>query len=130
MPVCPECRAVYPPAVVACPRCREILVDEDALGEDEGESPFSELEVIQRVPDVAAGELLRGMLEHEGIPAVLRSTALPGYGGVRRDWGTSAWGELLVASEDAPAARELLAQYLEAMQRGGEVTDEDVEGAG
>ena len=80
------------------------------------------------MPDAVAGVLLAGVLEYHGVRAFLRSTTLPGYGGVRRDWGTSAWGELLVAPRDADEARELIAEYLAALERGGSVRDEDVEG--
>src|SRR5262245_19249774 len=75
MPVgyCPECGAAYEPAVVACPRCRAVLTAEPPVVEGPPE-------VIHRVPDAAAGALLEGMLQHNGILAVLRSTALPGYG--------------------------------------------------
>ena len=59
--------------------------------------------------------------------AFLRSTTLPGYGDVRRDWATSAWGELLVTPGDAAEAREIITEYLSALERGGAVRDEDVE---
>jgi hypothetical protein len=119
MPFCPECGAVYEPAVVACPRCR-VMLDRERYGGPE---------VVHRVPDAAAGALLQGVLEHHGVRAVLRSTALPAYGSVRRDWSTSAWGEILVGSADAEEARALIADYLLALERGGQVRDEDV-GAG
>jgi hypothetical protein len=86
--------------------------------------------VIHRVPDAAAGALLLGVLEHHGIRAVLRSATLPGYGSVRRDWSTTAWGELLIGPEDAAEARLLISDYLLALERGGEVRDEDVEEGG
>jgi hypothetical protein len=99
MPFCPECGAEYPQAVVACPRCRVVLVaePEPALGEGDADSG----EIVQRVPDAASGALLCGLLEHHGIPALLRSAMLPGYPGVGRDWSTSAWGEILVPRSDA-----------------------------
>ena len=86
-------------------------------------------EVIHRVPDAAAGALLCGILEHHGIPAVLRSATLPGYGWVRRDWSTSAWAEIVVNGRLAAEARALLADYLQALAQGGQVRDEDVEAA-
>ena len=123
MPYCPECGAAYDEAVAACPHCRVVLEAEPAAGPS---SP----EVVHRVPDAAAGALLCGVLEHHGIRALLKSATLPGYGSVRRDWSTTAWGEILVAHEDAAEARALIADYLGALERGGEVRDEDVEDAG
>ena len=120
MGFCPECGASYEPAVVACPRCRVVLGPEPPPA-------HGEPEVIHRVPDAAAGALLQGMLEHHGIDTILRSTALPGYGSVRRDWSTSSWGELLVSPSDAAEARALIADYLLALERGGQVRDEDVD---
>lgn len=121
MPFCPECRREYEPGTVACPECRVALAD--------GPPPREgEVVVAHRVPDAASGALLCGVLENNGVTAVLRSTQLPGYGDVRRDWSTTAWGEILVASEDLAEAREIIADYLEVLDRGGAVRDEDVEG--
>jgi len=117
---CPECGAEYEPAVAACPRCRVVLNPEPPL------EPIPQ--VVYRVPDAAAGALLCGMLEQHGVHAMLRSATLPGYGGVRRDWGTDAWGEILVPATEAEEARMLIADYLTALERGGQVRDEDVEG--
>lgn len=96
---------------------------------DEPPPRTGEVVVAHRVPDAAAGALICGMLEHAGVPAVLRSTRLPGYGDVGRDWSTTAWGEILVPSEVLPEARERIADYLAALAQGGVVRDEDVEGA-
>ena len=117
---CPECGAQYGAGTVACPNCRAMLVDAPP-------SPPGTPVVVHRVPDAAAGALLAGLLEHHGLRVHLRSATLPGYGDVRRDWSTSAWGELLVARRDADEARELIAEYLAALERGGRVRDEDVE---
>ena len=116
---CPECGAGYGEAIVACPRCRVVLTDERPVGSG---SPV----IVHRVPDAAAGALLAGVLEHHGVRAFLRSATLPGYGVVRRDWATSAWGELLVAPAEAAEAREIIADYLAALEHGGSVRDEDV----
>jgi hypothetical protein len=123
MRYCPECGVEYGEEVAACPRCRVVLEREPPA---DGREP----EVVHRVPDAAAGALLCGVLEHHGIQSILRSATLPAYGTVRRDWTTTAWGEILVAREDAPEARALIADYLAALERGGEVRDEDVEDAG
>lgn len=117
---CPECGERYDAGTVACPRCRAVLGEQPPTY---GDSPV----VVHRVPDAAAGALLCGVLQNQGVRAMLMSATLPGYGDVRRDWGTSAWGELLVAPEDADEARELIAEYLAALEAGGRVRDEDVE---
>ena len=122
---CPECGTRYPDGVVACPRCRVVLAAE-APGPEAEDEPV----VVHRVPDAAAGALLCGVLEHEGIRTVLRAATLPAYGSVRRDWSTSAWGEILVRSADEAEARLVLADYLLALERGGQVTDDDVGEAG
>ncbi len=118
---CPECGAEYGPEIAACPRCRVVLVAERPS--DHRADP----RVVHRVPDAAAGALLCGVLEHHGIHALLRSATLPGYGSVRRDWATSAWGEILVPRGEEEEARAVIADYLLALERGGQVRDEDVE---
>jgi sugar/nucleoside kinase (ribokinase family) len=123
MGFCPECGAEHPPEVAACPRCRVVL---SAVPPANAEEP----EVVHRVGDAAAGALLSGMLVNHGIRAVLRSAMLPGYGTVRRDWATTAWGEIMVPRVEAAEARALIAEYLLALERGGQVQDEDVEEGG
>jgi hypothetical protein len=120
---CPECGAEYAPEIAACPRCRVVLSAEPPVRMPD--TP----EVVHRVPDAAAGALLCGMLENQGIPAVLRAATIPAYGIVRRDWSTTAWGEIMVPRGNASEARALIADYLAALERGGQVTDEDVEDA-
>jgi len=118
---CPECGTRYDAGTVACPGCRVVLVADPPVA---GGAPV----VIHKVPDAAAGALLAGLLEHHGLRVHLRSATLPGYGNVRRDWGTTAWGELLVSPDDADEAREVISEYLSALERGGQVRDADVEG--
>lgn len=122
MPWCPECGREYLPEIVACPQCRVALADEPPARP-------GDIVVAHRVPDAASGALLCGVLENNGVTAVLRSTQLPGYGDIRRDWSTSAWGEILVSGQALEEAREIIADYLAALERGGAVRDEDVEDA-
>ena len=123
MKYCPECATAYEDAIVACPRCRVVLTDDPpVVGDSDGP------EVVHRVPDAASGALLCGVLEGQGIHALLRAATLPGYGIVRRDWGTTHWGEILVRRSEADEARAMIVDYLQALERGGAVRDEDVEG--
>ena len=99
---CPECGKHWDAPTVACPECRDVLVGAPPV---ESGPPV----VVHRVPDATAGALLAGLLENHDIPVHLRNATLPGYGDVRRDWGTSAWGELMVQPEHAEEARQLIA---------------------
>ena len=83
---------------------------------------------MHSVPDAASGALLCGVLENSGIRTMLQPATLPGYGAVRRDWTTSHWGEIIGASGEAEEARAIIADYLGALEAGGVVRDEDVEG--
>ena len=123
MRFCPDCGRAYEDAIVACPRCRIELTDEPRTPVVGGEP-----EIVHRVPDAASGALLCGVLESEGIRTVLRPATLPAYGTVRRDWATTHWGEILVSHGDAEEAKAVIADYLAALERGGAVRDEDVEG--
>ena len=118
---CPECGKEYGAGIVACPECRVALTDEAPRPADGTPA------VAHRVPDVASGALLCGVLEANGITAVLRSTTLPGYGLVPRDWSTTSWGEILVPASAVDEAHALIGDYLAALASGGPVRDEEVE---
>lgn len=123
MKFCPDCGREYTDAIAACPQCRVVLGDEPPLDDRSG-SPIA----VHSVPDAASGALLCGVLENSGIRTMLQPATLPGYGAVRRDWTTSHWGEIIVASGEAEEARAIIADYLGALEAGGVVRDEDVEG--
>lgn len=115
------CEVTYGSETVACPACREVLVEGPVVER----GPV----VVHRVPDVMSGAMLVGVLESSGITAMLRTTALPGYGDVvRRDWSTTAWGEIVVPRSAFDEARDIIADYLAALEHGGLVRDDDVEG--
>ncbi|MEO5988172.1 MAG: hypothetical protein ABIU54_08975 [Candidatus Eisenbacteria bacterium] len=85
------------------------------------------LTVVHGVPDEASGVLLVGVLQSQGIEAVLHSANVAGYGTwLKRDWSTTAWGEILVATENVEEARNIIVEYVAALQQGGQVSDADV----
>lgn len=51
--------------------------------------------------------LLKDLLEKEGIPVLLRSRQIPGYGDIISR-ATGVWGDLLVPAEFEARARSLL----------------------
>ena len=112
----------YPPAVVACPKCRAVLADDPPRGAD-AEARGSRAPV----PDVPPE---RCCAESSSTKAFPRCCAARPAGfwlgasrlvdvGVGRDPG---------APRDSAEARALIADYLQALERGGEVRDEDVKG--
>lgn len=60
-------------------------------------SPSSEAEAL----------LLKDLLEREGIPVLLRSRQIPGYGDIVSR-ATGVWGDLLVPAEFEARARNLV----------------------
>ena len=75
---------------------------------------------------LVAGDPYSSPSHHPAVWDAFAAT-LPGYGVVRRDWSTTAWGEILVPGAEAGEARAVIADYLAALEHGGMVRDEDVE---
>ena len=130
MAVCPECHQTYPEGVVACRACRVPLVDEigAADGGDDAGREWVELVPLCPVPNAVTGAMWRGALESQGVPAVVRSNALPAHGDVLHDWRTDAWGTLLVPADDLEEARLVLEDFLATARDQGPALDEDTEG--
>src|SRR5512144_2281466 len=128
MPFCPECRRAYAEGVVMCRDCRVALVDsleglaeadaaEREFAAEEGESAGSEwvsLVPLRDVPDPVIAALWKGALESQGLHAVVRSRALPGYGPILQDWNTRAWGTLMVPDDELEEARAVLVDFIAA----------------
>jgi 4-hydroxy-tetrahydrodipicolinate synthase len=68
---------------------------------------------IHTAGDEVEALMLQGLLEQAGIPVVLRSRQVPGYGDVVEK-ATGVWGDLLVPDERAADARALVRDYLAA----------------
>src|SRR5947209_18511673 len=122
MPFCPECRHAYPDGVVLCRDCRVELVDSlESLRDHaarEGEhgdlGEWVSLVPLRDVPDPVIAAMWKGALESQGLHAVVRSRALPGYGQVLQDWTTRAWGTLLVPADELEEAQVVLADFIAA----------------
>ena len=132
MPICPECRTTYPEGVVLCRDCRVALVDSlegvaDADAHEGGEerSEWVSLVPLRDVPDPVVAALWKGALESQGLHAVVRSRALPGYGQVLQDWNTRAWGTLLVPADELEEARAVLVDFIAAAANSPLAEDEE-----
>ncbi len=74
-----------------------------------------ELVVIYTAPSEVAAVMIRGLLECQGIPVMVRSFQIPWYD----DIGTimaGAWGEILVPEKYAQKGRRIIKEYLKSVQ--------------
>lgn len=101
---CPRCGAEYRAGIEECADCLLPLV-ENPPGDDKDMSKVPELVEVCVVNRMDA-ELLRGLLEDNGIPALVGKQGYTAAYPV--NVGTLGEGRILVRVQDAQAARELL----------------------
>jgi len=104
MPFCPSCRSEYRPGFTHCKDCDIALVA--ALPEtEEGINTAIELVDVATFPDLPQAEMVRELLEENGIAATLLSDA---------GAGITTFGfpcTLQVSDGDAERARSLFKEY-------------------
>lgn len=122
--VCPECGYAYEPQVTTCPECSKPLVaTEEAV--PRGQQPPTQpakLVSAYRAGDQTSLIWAQAALREEGIRAFVRSFEVPAYDDVFVH-PSGAWGEVLVAEEDLPRAKEII----EVITTGEIVPPEDAE---
>lgn len=77
---------------------------------NEQQDQSEDLAVIFRAPDEVTANLVLGLLEGEGIPAMLQSRMVPWMDGVFK-MGEGYWGDVLAPKEQAARSRELIQAY-------------------
>ena len=113
MPYCPQCNAEYKPEVAMCSDCKVHLVPELIQTEV---TEYGDWYAVESVPNELAGNILRSVLEEEGIPVYLRCHNVPYYGGVKGNATQSEWGDVLVPINLLPQARKSLQSYFDSLQ--------------
>ena len=103
---CPECSAEYTSDVSICADCQVELVPERPSEET---AEYVDWEVVQEIPSEFVGNLIKGVLEGEGIDAVVRPHEISALGGIRLK---SEWGEILVLSNQVQDAKMVVEDYL------------------
>lgn len=125
MLTCPECRATYDPGVVVCRVCRVPLVPAGELAGEGG--TWVSLAEVCPVPNAVIAAMWKGALESQALHPVVRSHAIPVYGGVLRDWTTLGWGSLLVPEDELDEARLVMTDFLATAEASALGEDEDDE---
>ena len=106
MSFCPECGAEYTADVSICADCQVELVLERP---PEDTAAYIEWEAVQEIPNEFVGNLIKGVLEGEGIDAVVRPHEISALGGIRLE---SEWGEVLVHADQVHNAKTVVQDYL------------------
>ena len=120
MSFCPECSAEYTSNVLICADCQVELVLERP---PEDTAEYVDWEVVQEIPNEFVGNLIQGVLEGEGIEAVVRPHEISALGGIRLE---SEWGEVLVHADQVQNAKMVVQDYLESLPADAiENSDED-----
>ena len=119
---CPECSAEYTADVSICADCEVELVPERP---SEGIAEYIDWEAVQEIPNEFVGNLIKGVLEGEGIDAVVRPHEISALGGIRLE---SEWGEVLVHADQVQNAKTVVQDYLASLPEDPlENSDEDAE---
>lgn len=123
MKVCPSCHHEYEAHATVCADCGSALIDAPAPEDDTGRY---ELRLCSDDPPVsvftAADEngalMIQGLLETNGIEAVIRTLRSPMvYDGMVLS-SRPAWGEVLVLRSREAEARKLIEDYTKAAETG------------
>lgn len=80
-----------------------------------------ELAVVYRAPDEVTANIIKGILEADGIPVMLESRMAAMYDGALT-MGEGYWGDVVVPQAYAARSRELI----EAYRKSDEVSETDL----
>ncbi len=113
MPFCPECSTEHTVETPICPDCQVELVPAVAPTQlPEAIDWYA----IESVPNEVAGNILKSVLETEGIDVYLRCNEMPAYGGaIMGNVGKSEWGDILVPVASISRARACLKNYFDSL---------------
>jgi len=78
------------------------------------------LVTVYRAPTENVANIVKGILESEGIPVMLKSLQIPWYDGIMQ-MGEGYWGDVLVTEDVADEARNIIKSYEDRGNKANEV---------
>ena len=114
MRYCPNCEVEYMDSVKECPDCKVQTLSEEEWQkvldvEEEYRKKAKNFVKIKIAPNQFYGEMVKEVLEREGIPTILRVYRDTAYAGIFEY--QMGWGAILVPRELAEKAIKLIEQF-------------------
>jgi hypothetical protein len=107
---CPNCTYEYEKGIKVCPDCGLDLVD--ALPAEAEGTPNLETAELADVDDDMQADVIRGMLDEQGIYSFLRTNILPHSTLILAGmFGKKKYGTIIINKEDLEKAKEVLEDY-------------------
>lgn len=75
----------------------------------------SDLVIVYKAPNMVAANLVRGLLDNNGIPAIIRSLQIPMYDDIAM-MHCDVWGEILVPKKREEEAQSIIKDYLDSIE--------------
>lgn len=71
---------------------------------------FLNIESVYRAPNEMTAQIIRGLLESEGIPVFIKSLQIPWYDGIMTA-AEGYWGDIMVTEDLAEKAKMIIKAY-------------------
>jgi hypothetical protein len=82
----------------------------------EEEVEFINWKPVRKVPNAMVGNMLKALLEQEGIMAEVRGLTIPWLDGIESSWSEYHWGEVMVPEEEFERAKEIVDEYMRSIE--------------
>lgn len=111
MRYCPNCETEYMESIKQCPECNVETLDEQSwqkvlVVEDELRQQTGEFKIVKVCDDQFYAEMIKDVLENEGIPLIIRQYKDTAYAGIFEQ--QLGWGAILVPKQFLKKTEKLI----------------------